>query len=169
MSALIALATSIGAPLVEKILAKKIGAANASLATEVVKEIADRAGVTVEGLEAAITGNPGAVTAAIREVEATVAPELVALYQAELDAKVAILKSDETEPTWMRAWRPLGMYLVMFLWLWNFVILHVANAIWKIALPVPDTVTLMQLTTLYFTLLMGGHTVKAVVQEMARK
>lgn len=51
------------------------------------------------------------------------------------------------------------MYLLGFLWLWNLVILHVANAAWKIALPPLDTANLLALTGLFLSLYMGGHTV----------
>ena len=69
----------------------------------------------------------------------------------------------------MRAWRPLGMYLIGFLWLWNVVLLHVANAIWKIALPPVEFAVLLQISAIYMGLYMGGHTVKATVQNFMKK
>jgi len=40
------------------------------------------------------------------------------------------------------------------------VILHVANAIWRIALPPIDLGVLLSLTGIYTAFYMGGHTVK---------
>ena len=68
-------------------------------------------------------------------------------------------------PGWKAAWRPLGMYFVMVLWAWQVVILHVCNAIWKIALPPMPYDQLVTFTGLYMGLYMGGHTLK----DMASK
>jgi hypothetical protein len=56
------------------------------------------------------------------------------------------------------------MWLLAFLWMWNIVILHVANAIWKIALPPTDFTVLLGLTSVYMALYMGGHTLKDFVR-----
>jgi hypothetical protein len=169
MSALIALATSVGAPLVEKILSRKIGSDNARLATEVVGAIAKRAGVAPEALEEEAARDPDKVGIAIQDVNADVAPELLELLDAELQSKTALLTAETGEAAWISAWRPIGMYFTMFLWLWNAMLLHVANAIWKIALPPMEWPVLMSWSALYLSLYMGGHTVKSVVGDWLKR
>jgi hypothetical protein len=162
LPALIAIAAQVGAPMIEKILAGKIGNANASLATDVIAKIATQAGTTVEGLGSLLDTSPNDVGSAMKQVEA-MSPELIALYAAGLEGQFALLQAEQSEPLWIRAWRPLGMYGLGFLWMWNLVILHAANAFWKIALPQTDLSMLFQLSALYMGLYMGGHTVKDFV------
>ena len=161
-SALISLAGSIGAPLIEQVLAKRIGAGNADLVSNVLAEIAGQLGVAPEEVEGLAEADPGRVETAIIEAEATLG-ERVALYTQGLEYQLAALKAEAGDPVWMRAWRPAGMYVLGFLWVWAIVLLHVANAIFKIALPQPDLWVLFQLTALYMTLYMGGHTFKDFV------
>jgi hypothetical protein len=87
-------------------------------------------------------------------------PDLLALHDATMARQMDLLKAEMRGPWWGWAWRPLTMWLLAFLWLWNVVILHVANAIWRIALPVTDLGLLFSLTAVYMALYMGGHTVK---------
>lgn len=101
----------------------------------------------------------------MREVEAEM-PEKIALYAAELEARSALFEREDADGRFSRWWRPAGMYLILFFWAWNIVLLHVFNAIWKIALPPVDFWVLLQFSALYMSLYMGGHTVKAV---MARR
>lgn len=163
-AALISVIASVGVPLVEAILARRIGAENASLARNIVEDIARRAGLTSDDVERAPELHADEIRAVVADVEAA-APELISLYHAELASKDAIFSQEAGEPLWVKAWRPLGMYGLGFLWFWNLVILHVANAIWKIALPQTDLATLLQLSALYMSLYMGGHTVKAVMRR----
>ncbi|MCA3455416.1 MAG: hypothetical protein IOC92_06345 [Rhodobacter sp.] len=165
MSALLALAAEVGAPFIQKALSEKVGG---PLATEVLRTIADRAGVSPAALDETARGQPDLVRQAIAETEA-LAPEIIALQEAELDAKLAVFESERTEPVWVRAWRPLGMYGLGVLWFWNAIILHVANAIWKIALPPMPFEHLMAISALYMTLYMGGHTIKDVAGKWIGK
>ena len=162
MSALVALALQAGFPVIEKLLTKKLGGQNGELAAQIIRSIAERAGVIPEQIELAAEERPEKIIDAMREVE-RMTPELVGLYAAGLQGQFALLQLESEEPLWMRAWRPGGMYLVMFLWFWNIVALHVANAIWKIALPPAPYDALGWLTGIYFSLYMGGHTVKDVI------
>lgn len=168
MSALIALAGSTGTKIVERIIARKFGDGAGQLAGDVLGAIADQVGVPVEQLDQAAEDQPAVVTRALREVEAR-SPELIALYAAGLELQRAQLAAEATEPLWMRAWRPGGMYMIGLLWLWNVIILHVCNAIWKIALPQMPVEQLVQLSGLYMGLYMGGHTIKDAVQKWAAK
>lgn len=155
---LIALAVQVGAPMIRAALERRFGA-DGKLAGAVTDAIARKLGAAPEALPALAEAEPGRVIEAIREVERET-PEMVRLWMAEAEAAAALARAEETDPAWMRAWRPGGMYLIGFLWLWNTVILHVANAIWKIALPPVPFEQLIQLSGLYFGLYMGGHTIK---------
>jgi hypothetical protein len=158
MSPLATIALHAGLPIVEKVLSRRLGDAKGQLATEVVRKIAEAAGVTPASLETMAEVEPGRVIDAMRSVEKA-SPEIMALYAADAQLQLAALAAEKGDPGWMRAWRPGWMYLLGFLWLWNLVILHIANAIWKIALPPQDIGTLLALTGLFLSLYMGGHTV----------
>lgn len=158
------LALQAGLPVLEKILSRKIGDAGGQLAAEVVRTIADRLQIAPEAVASEVEDRPGRVIEAMREVE-RMSPELTALYAAGLQGQFALLQAESAEPLWARAWRPGGMWLILFLWLWNGVLLHVGNAIWKIALPPMPWDALGWLTGVFCGLYMGGHTLKDVVQK----
>ena len=167
-AALIALAAQVGAPLIERILARKIGAGNAALARDVVTTIAETAGVPAKDLDRMAEEDKTRIGKAIQDVEGSM-PEKIALFEAELEARQEIYRIEQGEPLWAWAWRPLGMYGLGFLWFWNLVLLHVANAVWKIALPPTDLAVLLQLSALYMSLYMGGHTVKNIAETWKTK
>ena len=74
MSALAALALQAGFPLIEKLLTRKLGDANGQLAAQVIRRIADRAGVVPGQIELAAEEQPGRVIDAMRDrIEAIVA------------------------------------------------------------------------------------------------
>jgi len=158
-SAIAALALQIGVPIVSRVLTRRLGAQNAQLATDVIGAVAGRLGVSVDEAEVLAESNPPRVVDALREVEA-MAPEMIALHAAALEGQYALLQAEQKGPWWGWAWRPLMMWLLAFLWLWTIVLLHVANAFWRIALPPVDLGVLLSLTGIYMALYMGGHTVK---------
>ena len=164
MSALAALALQAGFPLIRSVLEGKLGDRNGGLVADVLGAIAGRAGVNPDALEVLATDSPGKVIDAMRAVE-PMAPELVALYAKGLEHQNQLLMAEQEQGGWQSAWRPLGMYFVMLLWGWQVVILHVCNAIWKIALPPMPYDQLVTFTGLYMGLYMGGHTLK----DMAAK
>lgn len=165
MTALAGLAAQAGITMVGRVLSKRLGDDTGQVAADVLSHIAQKAGVPVDELETLAEGNPGRVIDAMRATEPVV-PELLAL---EVEMFRARLQAEETEPYWMRAWRPGMMYLIGFLWLWNIVMLHVANAIWKIALPPAPWDVLMTLTGTYAALYMGGHTVLRAIGKAGEK
>lgn len=169
MSALVSLAVQAGLPLVEKILTRKLGPQNGALASDVIRAVASRAGTTPEDLEALATSTPGRVIEAMHAVEKGDAADKIALYVAETEARLSMFAAEQDGPAWVSAWRPAGMYLLGFLWLWNIVLLHVANAIWKIALPPVGFDVLVQISGLYMGLYMGGHTVKDLAAKWGAK
>lgn len=158
-AALLAVATQIGAPLIRQVLTSRLGAQNAELATNVVEAVARRAGIGVGDLERLADDEPTRMVDAVRETEAMM-PEMIALYAQGLEKQQALLQAEQKGPWWGWAWRPFMMWLLAFLWLWNIVILHVANAVWRIALPPTDFTSLLSLTGIYMALYMGGHTLK---------
>lgn len=158
-SALTALALQIGVPLISRVLTQRIGAGNTRLATDVIGAVARRLGVSAAEAEALAETDSPRVIDALRDTESTM-PELIALHATSVEAQFALLQAEQKGPWWGWAWRPLMMWMLGFLWLWSVVILHVANAIWRIALPQPDLALLFSLTAVYAGFYMGGHTVK---------
>jgi hypothetical protein len=165
MSVLAGLAAQAGIKMVDKVLSKRLGDDAGALAADVLAHIAERAGVTPPELEALAETEPGRVIEAMRQTEPVV-PELLAH---EVEMFGLRLAAEETEPYWMRAWRPGMMYLIGFLWLWNITLLHVANAVWKVALPPAPWDVLMTLTGTYAALYMGGHTVLRAIGKAGDK
>ena len=161
-------ASSVGAPLVERILAGRIGAENAGLVSGVVSTIANYAGAMPDELPELHRDKPDVLAAAVTAAE-TDAPELIALYASELESKTTLLLAEMKEPRWTWAWRPLGMYGIGALWFWNVIVLHVLNAVFKIALPQMPLGELFNLTALFLGLYMGGHTVKDAVGKVASR
>lgn len=164
MSALIALAGQAGFNIIEKIISKKFGDGAGQLAGDVLGEIAAQVGVPVEQLDQAAVDQPVVVTQALRNVEER-SPELIALYAAGLELQKAQLAAEQSEPLWMRAWRPGGMYMIGLLWVWNVIVVHLLNWFWKSALPPVPFDQLVQLTGIYSALYMGGHTIKDAVSK----
>lgn len=165
MEALIALATTVGAPLIRKILERKLGADNAELVTDVIGSIARDVGVAPGRLNEAAREHPGEVGEAIRRAE-SMAPEMVALYARGLEGQFALAQAETRSEHFLAwAWRPAAMWGFGILWFWNIVIIHVANAYWKIALPETDLGILFSLNAVYMGLYMGGHTVKDFVAK----
>lgn len=165
MSTLAALALQAGFPLIRSVLEGKLGDANGGLAADVVGALARRVGVDPTALETVAVENPGKVIDAMRVVE-PMAPEMVALYAKGLEHQNAILMAEQEEGGWKAAWRPLLMYQNIFLWMWQVVILHVLNAIFKIALPPMPWEHLLAFTGITMGLYMGGHTVKDMVAKL---
>lgn len=161
-AALAAIAAEVGAPVIRDYLSRKIGAGNAEIVTDIAGVVARRAGVPADALGSLVETDPGRIRDAIVDAEPEAA-EMAAVYTAELEAKTRAFAVEDKGPFLAWAWRPLGMYVVFGLWIWNWVGLHVLNAIFKIALPpIPDA-SLVQVTALYLSLYMGGHTVKSVL------
>ena len=166
MAPLIAVALKVGLPSIASILQRKLGDADGALATDVLNTIASRAGVGVDQLEHLANENPGKLIDAMRAVE-PMTPELIALYTKGLEQQFTLLQAEMAEGGWKASWRPAGMWLVLFLWFYQIVGLHVVNAIFKIALPPCDWQYLVTFTGMYMGLYMGGHTIKDVVANLS--
>lgn len=168
MSILATLAVQAGLPLVTRVITRKLGSGAGDLAGEVLGDLAGRLGIAPDEVDAEAAANPARVKEELSNIEDSL-PDRLAAYDRDLQLQLAHLAAEEDEPLWMRAWRPGGMYLIGFLMLWNAVFLHVANAIWKIALPPMPWDILLGIAGLYFSLYMGGHTVKEVVGKWVGK
>lgn len=168
-AALTALAVQAGFPILQKILSGRLGDANGQLAADIIAAIAGRVGIAPEQLDQVQADQPGKVIDAMREVERSVAPEKIDLYAKEIEARMQMMEADAVEPLWARAWRPGWMYLLGIFWLWNIALLHIANAIWRIALPPVPFDQLLGLTSVFMGLYMGGHTVKDVISKWVTK
>jgi hypothetical protein len=164
---LLSAAVQLGLPHLRRLLDPAIGPRGGDVVTRIVATIAERAGTTPDGLEQVHAATPGVVLDAMKEVEKSVLPEMVPVFLADAEAARALADA-EAESPWRSAWRPLGMYLILALWVWNIILLHVANAVWKIALPPVDFSVLLQFSVLYLGLYMGGHTVKDVATNVAK-
>lgn len=156
-------AISAGFPFIKTVLEGRFGD-NGKMAGEIIKAIADRARIPVSQVEDAIRENPQTMIDIVREVD-RMAPEFMSLYAKEIEVQKLALEAEQDDPVWMRAWRPGWMYLLGFLWLWNLVILHIANAVWKIALPPQEMSDLLALTGMFLALYMGGHTVLRLMSQ----
>jgi hypothetical protein len=165
---LLPIAKDLAAPWITETLSRRIGPENSGLVLSVIKRIARNAGVSVDTLTREIERNPDRVEAAITATEGQ-SSELIALYQQELEGKLALFAAENNGPAWHRAWRPLGMYVLFVLWIWNVIILHSLNAYFKIALPPIPLSDLLALTGIYCSLYMGGHTVKSVADSFFRR
>lgn len=165
MSALVALALQAGLPILEKVLSRKLGPATGELASEVIRAVADRAGTTPEEIEAVAAATPGRVIDAMREVERGSVVDKIDLYLRDTEARLATFAAEAEAGGWQSAWRPAGMWLLLALWLWNIVLLHVANAAFRTALPPVPFGDLFQFSALYMGLYMGGHTVKNLAEQ----
>lgn len=165
MSALLALAVQAGFPTIKAILERKLGDQAGGLASDVLGSLARNLRVQPDEIEALAETSPGKVIDAMRAVE-PMTPELIALYAKGLENQMTLLMAEQEEGGWKAAWRPLLMYFTMFLWLWQVVVLHVANAIWKIALPPMPWEHLVTFTGISMGLYMGGHTIKDVAGKV---
>lgn len=151
----------VGAPFLKKIIEGSLPPPRGNAAGMAVDVLAERIGVdpTPEAIVERYQEQPGVTGALIQEVEADPSVILAGVEQ-QKETNALFLAEMKTEPAWTWAWRPGGVYFLGFLWLWNVVLLHVLNAIFKIALPPMDLWLLFQLTILFLGLYMGGHTAK---------
>lgn len=169
-AALIALATRIGAPLVESVLANAIGENKVRLGKQVLSTIASYAGVDVGRIDQLATSDSQeereVIEQAVLMAESDM-PQMIQLYTAELEGKMTLLEAEQKGPFWTWAWRPAGMWGLGFFWFYNIALLHWANAYFLISLPPVEFSILIQISALYMSLYMGGHTVKDVMSKWA--
>lgn len=154
------LAAKVGAELVGKVLGDRFGPMGGQLAETVVREIAERAGVSPAELPEMAGKNPAVVEDAIRDVEQFM-PDLIALWSKGLDGQFALLKAEQREGFWQSAWRWGWMYLLAVFWS-CYVLIFPVFAAFGFEVERVDVAVLLTLTTWFISLYMGGHTVKAL-------
>lgn len=139
------------------ILAGAIGGPAGAIAANVGRQVARELGVTTpEEVEHKVRSDPQSVQK-LRQFEDTSADQLALMTQ-EQSTMAQVLARDAKKGGFWDAWRPATMWLIAFLWFWSLVAVHVFNAVFKTALPVPPMETLLAFTGIYMSLYMGGHT-----------
>lgn len=140
-----------------EILAGAIGGPAGAIAANVGRLIAQELGVTSpEEVEQKVRSDPQSVQK-LRQLEKTSADQLALMTQ-EQRTMAQILARDAKKGGFWDAWRPATMWLIAFLWFWSLVAVHISNAVFKTAMPVPPMETLLAFTGIYMSLYMGGHT-----------
>lgn len=166
--ALLPIAVSVGAPLIRRILERKIGAGNAELVEEVVRQVSDQLNILPEDLPRHAKEHPEETAEAVSAVE-QMAPELIGLYTRGLEYQMAVMRSEAEGPAWKSAWRPLAMYLLLFLWLWHFFLAYLMAQVVGWSIPPGDGALIFQLTAVFAGLYMGGHTVKDMMGKWVER
>lgn len=163
---LVPIAARLGLPILKGILVRHGGEAGGAVA-EVLGDIGAALGVapTAEAIKDAFEADPGATGPVIQETEAVNGERWLGLYEAGLKGQFALLMAEQATGGWKDAWRPGGMYLFGFLWLWALVLLPIVNSGFAAAIAGPDLSVLSWLTSLYMGLYMGGHTVKDFAEK----
>lgn len=162
---LIGVAGKVGAPIVKELLERHIGGTGAAIGGAVIDAIAGKAGVPPDGLP----GLPAdQLEAAVRAAEADT-PELILAWARQQELANELMRAEmDKGPVMSWAWRPLTMWLIMFLWAWSLVIVPMVNAALAASVPI-YLQELIWLTTAYMALYMGGHTVKELFAARGSK
>lgn len=157
--------TTVGAPLLKKIIDGTLPAPWNSLGGAAIDVLAERLGTapTPEAIVEQYQADPATAGPIIQALEES--PDVILAGVQQQHETNELMLAEMKEPLWTWAWRPAGMWGLGLLWFWNIIILHVLNAIFKIALPPADAGILIQLSALYMGLYMGGHTVKDFVAK----
>lgn len=164
LSAVIAAAKRVGAPLVKSLLEKHVGGAASDIGGQIIDAIAEKADVSPVELEDVAEEDLDMAVASVEHE----APELVAEYVKSQQLAVDLMKAEMDkggDATWTWAWRPFWMWLLAALWLYGLVLRPLANAALGATIEGVDLPLLMTLTGMYLALYMGGHTVKDFVKE----
>jgi len=177
MEGLGGLLLTLGAPVLARALGRRFGEEVGEFAQDALEALGKAFGVApteaavTDVLEREAKAQPDVTKAKVRVAEA----DMAAVFLAEAEKVRAeneqqrmtneLLLAETREPWWAWAWRPAGMWGLGLIWFWNIIVLHVLNAIFKIALPPVDSAVLLQLSAVYMGLYMGGHTVKDFVAK----
>lgn len=133
-------------------------------AAEVIEKIGSALGVpgTVEAIVAAHERDPEKVEEAVREVEDRDSPHWNALAVAAAGQAALFAREDSRESAFSWAWRPAMSWLLIFLWLWNAVLIHLVNAVMADDLPVTPWEQLLGFSGLWLAIYGGGNTIKSI-------
>jgi hypothetical protein len=156
---LIPILAEIGAPILKKILADRLPGTEA-VSDAVVDTIAKKIGVdpTPEAIKDAYDKAPEVVTAAVKVTETENGAELLA----EARKAAEIFKREDAKGGFWSAWRPAMSWLVLFLWLWNAVLIGLVNAALGSKIAVVPYDMLVTFSSLWLIVYGGGHTAKSI-------
>jgi hypothetical protein len=168
-NALVGILEKVGAPLLKMVIEETAPPPLNKLGGHAIDLIAQSLGTdpTPEAIVARYEAEPTKTETVIKAVEAS--PDLILAGVQQQRETNALFAAEQKEPWWAWAWRPAGMWGLGTLWFWNVIVLHVLNAMFKIALPPTDLLLLFQLSATYMALYMGGHTIKATVLDFVAK
>jgi Protein of unknown function (DUF3154). len=154
---LVPILTSIGAPILKKLLADKLPSGVVKDVSEaVVDTIASKIGVpsTPEAIAEAFEKSPEVVKAAVQEAENE--------FRDLLDRDALFAREDSREHWFSWAWRPALSWTLLYLFIWNATIQPLLAVALKANLPAVPYDTLVAFAGIWLTIYGGGHTVKAV-------
>ena len=157
---LIPILAEIGAPILKKILADKLPGTEA-VSDVVIDTLAKKIGVdpTPEAIKDAYTKTPEVVTAAVKTTEDENGAELLA----EARKAAELYKREDAKGGFWSAWRPAMSWLVIFLWLWNAVLVGLINAALGASIPSAPYDMLVTFSSLWLIVYGGGHTAKSIL------
>lgn len=143
----------LGAPTIGGALGGPLGA---SIGKTVGNIFADALGTaeTPEAVLAGIEANPSVV----QRVEEHHSEAVLLAAQAN---QAALFKREDTRGPFYNAWRPALSWLLIFLWLWNAMLVHVVNAFGAGVVVIPWD-QLVALSGLWLAIYGGGHTAKEI-------
>jgi|GEM_PF-4713627 len=133
----------------------------------VIERVANQLGVepTPEAIVARFEEDPGPIAGTIRAVEEIDRPT----WDAFAGQAALLEREDARESRFSWAWRPAMCWLLLFLWLWNGVLLPIVNAIAKAGLATMPWDQLLAFSGLWLAIYGGGNTIKSVMGARATK
>ncbi|MDZ7822608.1 MAG: hypothetical protein U5K75_00215 [Ahrensia sp.] len=162
IAVLIPILTQIGAPILKNVLQQSIGGKGADVAGDVIDAIAGRLGVeaTPQAIEDAYLQRPQQVSADIQKLEAENGALFIALQSKAIDKQFELLLA-ETKAGGLKDALALGLdVFACRIWVWQIVAIATGT-------PSIATADLLQLTTWFLGLYMGGHTLKDFGKNIA--
>jgi len=162
-------AKRVGAPLIvdllKRHLGEKAGGIAGTLAEQVIDTIRDKTGAA-----SADWATPEQLESAVLATETEMQPELMQAYvDAHANAvRLQLAEMEQGGAIWTWAWRPATMWLLAVFWLWSLMVVPLVNAALRASIPV-YLEQLIWLTTTYMALYMGGHTIKAGIEQWRRQ
>lgn len=144
----------LGAPTLGGILG---GAPGTAIGRTVGGVLADALGVPAEPAEVkdAMERNPEIV----QRVEEQHSEAVLLAAQAN---QRALLESEDKRGFFHHGWRPMLSWLLLFMWLWNSILIHLVNGVAKAGIPLIPWTELMGFSGLWLAIYGGGHTIKKV-------
>lgn len=151
-----------GANVIKDILSAQLGPTIGGIAGNVVNTVAGKLGVPSDQIPYATDDQVDHAVLAANDD-----PEIIRLYNDRMKMTIDLLRAEMDKSGaawWTWAWRPLWMWLLGFLWLYNGVLLGIINAAVGSTIAPMEYDTLFAVTGVFTTFYLGGHTVKNFAQ-----